>query len=67
MSYECQDLEPDYFRDWADRRLEADRQEDMIPGFPGGRFCPRCAAGWLIIIAVVACVYIWAKRREEGE
>jgi hypothetical protein len=31
----------------------------MIPGFPNGRFCPRCALMWVIII--FASVWLWRR------
>jgi hypothetical protein len=31
----------------------------MIPGFPNGRFCPRCALMWALII--FAAWWLWKR------
>ena len=36
----------------------------MVPGFPDGKPCPKCIAGWIIIIAVVVIALTWRKNNE---
>jgi hypothetical protein len=33
-----------------------------IPGFPNGKFCLKCAVGWVILAWIAWHIYLWARR-----
>lgn len=47
-------------RDFAVRGLQYSKEVEF-PGFPGGHPCPRCIAGWLLILATILAIGRYKK------